>query len=198
VADERRASLVRAAYEIIATEGFERLRTRDVANRVGINVATLHYYFPTKETLIEGVALYLASLFHSIGAQGKGKAESGSALDRLRREFADHDYYQDSRPDMITVMQELNLRAKRESAIHEILEPLKRAWRANIAALIADGVRDGSLRADLDKDGAAAFIVTALWGTGTLPLEAGARRAVYRAIEEWVAPRMNSIKSVSR
>ena len=56
IADERRASLVRAAYDIIAAEGFERLRTRDVADRVGINVGTLHYYFPTKEALIEAVA----------------------------------------------------------------------------------------------------------------------------------------------
>lgn len=195
VADERRASLVRAAYDIIAAEGFERLRTRDIADRVGINIATLHYYFPTKEKLIEDVALHLASLFQSIGAGGKAKGGSGSALERLRQEFADHDYYQESRPDMITVMQELNLRAQRDAAIRNIMEPMKQAWRSNIAALIADGIQDGSLRADLDEHGAAGFVVTALWGMGTLPLEAAARQAVYRAVEEWVTPRPNSTKS---
>jgi AcrR family transcriptional regulator len=197
VADERRLSLVRAAYDIIAAEGFERLRTRDVADRVGINVGTLHYYFPTKETLIAGVAHYLASQFQTVRAPGTTPS-GGSALDRLRQEFVNHDFYQDSRPEMITVMQELNLRGQRDAAIREIMEPLKQAWRANMAALVADGIRDGTMRSDIDDKDAASFIVMALWGTGTLPLEAAARQAVYRAIEEWVSPWINSTKSVSR
>jgi AcrR family transcriptional regulator len=198
IADERRASLVRAAYDIIAAEGFERLRTRDVADRVGINVGTLHYYFPTKEALIEAVALYLATLFQSIGAQGRAKTEEGLALDRIKREFADHDYYQDSRSEMITVMQELNLRAKRDPAIRQILEPMKDAWRANVATIIAAGVRDGSIREDIDAAAAAGIIVMSLWGIGTLPLEAEERQPVYRAIAEWLAPRPRSAQSNSR
>jgi len=198
IADERRASLVRAAYDIIAAEGFERLRTRDIADRVGINVATLHYYFPTKEALIEAVALYLAALFQSIGAQGKAKTEEGLALDRIKREFADHDYYQERRSEMITVMQELNLRAKRDPATRRIMEPMKEAWRANIAAIIAAGIRDGSIRDDIETSAAAGVVVMALWGMGTLPLDAEARRPVYRAVAEWLAPRKRAAQSNSR
>src|SRR5436309_13286777 len=51
----RRAALVDAAFARIASHGFEGLRTRDVAADVGVNVATLHYYFPTKEDLIRSV-----------------------------------------------------------------------------------------------------------------------------------------------
>jgi AcrR family transcriptional regulator len=47
--DERRRSLVLAAYHLIAEGGLERLRTRDIAARAGMNIATLHYYFPGKE-----------------------------------------------------------------------------------------------------------------------------------------------------
>ncbi len=43
-ADERRRSLVLAAYDLIAEKGFEDLRTRDVAARAGVNIATLHYW----------------------------------------------------------------------------------------------------------------------------------------------------------
>jgi AcrR family transcriptional regulator len=46
---------VLAAFSQIAEHGFEGLRTRDVAAEVGVNIATLHYYFPTKESLIRGV-----------------------------------------------------------------------------------------------------------------------------------------------
>lgn len=42
--DQRRRSLVLAAYQLIAEGGFERLRTRDIAARAGVNIATLHYY----------------------------------------------------------------------------------------------------------------------------------------------------------
>src|SRR5438105_15545698 len=52
---DRRRALVAAAFRRIAEEGFEGLRTRDVAADVGVNIATLHYYFPTKEALIRGV-----------------------------------------------------------------------------------------------------------------------------------------------
>src|SRR5712692_9477299 len=81
-ADERRQSLVRAAFKAIAADGFEGLRTRSVAERAGVNIATLHYYFPTKEALIGGVAQYLAARFISL--HGPRPASSGSAaLDRL-------------------------------------------------------------------------------------------------------------------
>src|SRR5215471_20341726 len=63
--DERRRSLVLAAYDLIAEKGFEELRTRDVAMKAGVNIATLHYYFASKEDLIEGVVDYLLDLLSS-------------------------------------------------------------------------------------------------------------------------------------
>ncbi|MBM7788081.1 TetR/AcrR family transcriptional regulator [Tenggerimyces flavus] len=44
-----------AGYEVIRQHGLANLRTRDVAARAGITVATLHYYFPTKEALVRAV-----------------------------------------------------------------------------------------------------------------------------------------------
>src|SRR5918911_1825327 len=52
---DRRRALVDAAFRRLARDGFEGLRTRDVAADVGINIATLHYYFPTKEALVRAV-----------------------------------------------------------------------------------------------------------------------------------------------
>src|SRR5919108_1695094 len=62
---ERQEELVAAAYRLLAARGFEGLRTRDVAAAVGLNVATLHYYFPTKEALIRGVVGHAMSRFRS-------------------------------------------------------------------------------------------------------------------------------------
>ena len=57
--NERASDIVLAAYMLIAEKGMEGLRTRDVALKVGINSATLHYYFPTKEALVQGVVAHL-------------------------------------------------------------------------------------------------------------------------------------------
>src|SRR3954463_6658983 len=54
--DDRRAAIAKAARELIVEKGVEGLRTRDIADRVGINIATLHYHVPSKEGLIELVA----------------------------------------------------------------------------------------------------------------------------------------------
>ena len=57
--DERRRSLVQAAFQLIAQGGFEQLRTRDIAARAGVNIATLHDYFARKEDIIQSVVEYL-------------------------------------------------------------------------------------------------------------------------------------------
>ena len=49
--EDRRAAIARAARELIVEKGVEGLRTRDIAERVGINIATLHYHVPSKEAL---------------------------------------------------------------------------------------------------------------------------------------------------
>ena len=53
------------AYQHIAEKGFEGLRVRDVATEAGINHATLLYYFPTKEALIQGVVDFLLREFQT-------------------------------------------------------------------------------------------------------------------------------------
>ena len=60
--EDRQQALVLAAFNQIAERGFEGLRTREVAAGVGLNIATLHYYFPTKEALIRGDFASLPSL----------------------------------------------------------------------------------------------------------------------------------------
>src|SRR5579864_9204628 len=75
---DRRQALVAAAFARIASDGFEGLRTRDVAADVGVNIATLHYYFPTKEALIRGV------IGHAMQRFVDTLPGDGTPLDQLR------------------------------------------------------------------------------------------------------------------
>ena len=83
--DDRRQAIAAAARAIIVEKGLEGLRTRDIAERVGINIATLHYHVPTKEALI---ALVAESLRNDFRAQSLRRSRAGkTALQRLHIEF---------------------------------------------------------------------------------------------------------------
>jgi AcrR family transcriptional regulator len=58
--------LLQTAFDVIAEVGFEGLRTRSVASRAGVNIATLHYYFPSKQDLVEGMAQFIGAKFVTI------------------------------------------------------------------------------------------------------------------------------------
>src|SRR5256884_9060947 len=73
--EDREQALVEAAYHEIAERGFEGLRTREVAAGVGLNIATLHYYFPTKEALIRGVVEHAMGRFRSTLAPHGSRSE---------------------------------------------------------------------------------------------------------------------------
>src|SRR5436189_6357868 len=74
----RRGELTMAAHRRLATDGFEGLRTRDIAADVGVNIATLHYHFPTKEALIRGV------IGHAMQRFLDTMPGEGAAVDQLR------------------------------------------------------------------------------------------------------------------
>src|SRR5258706_15317030 len=126
--DERRDDLVRAAFACLSADGFEGLRTRSVADRAGVNIATLHYYFPTKEALIGGVAAFIASRFITLHAPKKPSTGS-PALDRLPQEFADARFYRATHPDPAAVLSRLHLRQRRDDDSRQIIEPMFGHWR---------------------------------------------------------------------
>jgi TetR/AcrR family transcriptional regulator, regulator of cefoperazone and chloramphenicol sensitivity len=183
--EDRRPSLVRAAFACIAADGFEGLRTRNVAERAGVNIATLHYYFPTKEALIAGVAEYIASRFINLHARPVPPTGS-TALDRLRQEFADARFYSAKHPDLAAVLFELQLRGRRDALIRKIIEPLTRHWRAGIERWLKVGVAEGLFRNDVNPAAAATLLVSALSGAAFLELSASKLEQIFEELERWL------------
>jgi AcrR family transcriptional regulator len=148
-ASDRGQQLLRAAFEAVAESGFEGLRVRTVAARAGVNVATVHYYFESKEDLIRGLAGYLARQFVCVHAPLVPKT-GRPALDWLRQGFADAGYYASARQDLVTVIQELALRAKRDSFVRQVTDKLVRDWRRAVKKMVRLGIADATFRGDLD------------------------------------------------
>jgi AcrR family transcriptional regulator len=147
----------------IAELGFEGLRTREVAAAVGINVATLHYYFPTKEILIRDVLKHAMQRFRST------MSVSGATIDQLRNHFAGIRRLAREEPELFAVMGELALRSTRDPAIRELYQATTTAWRATVRGLIAKAVADGSLVGTRDLDAQASLVVAALTGACMIP-----------------------------
>ena len=182
-APNRRQALVAAAFNRVAAAGFEGLRTRDVAADAGVNVATLHYYFPTKESLIRGVVGQAMLRFsRSLSADGTASEQLRRHLSLLRRMLKED-------TELFAVMGELALRAARDPVIASILRDTDEPWHRQVASLLRRGVEQGCLSADLDPEDAAAVIIAAIKGV-SLPGESPLRQMridqAFDQLERWL------------
>jgi AcrR family transcriptional regulator len=195
--EAQREALARAAFELIAERGFEGLRTRDVAARAGVNIATLHYYFATKEDLIRAVVLMLQERFANVRPL-YGEPGAAEPLEELRREFSDAAYQARAIPETFIVLFELYLRGLRDPAIRAILQALDAQWQEHIGTYLADGVRAGIFRADLDVPTTAAALITFVKGSLTQALlhgEAYPMREVQAQVEDWLTAFVRPVAS---
>src|SRR3989454_5404111 len=178
---DRRRALIAAAYGRMATAGFEGLRTREVAADVGVNIATLHYYFPTKESLIRAV------LDHAMGRFRTTLAPHGSAADQVRNYLRATRKLMLDEPELGAVMAELALRSVRDDAIGSIMNDMYDLWHATGRGLLRRSVREGKLRPEVDSDSVAALIIATLTAM-TLPVMSDASRGdqALRQLERWL------------
>ncbi len=160
--DDRRAAIASAARALIVEKGVEGLRTRDIAERVGINVATLHYHVPTKEALIELVAESL-QLFFRTQSIVRPRAHL-SAAEKMDLEFVDFREVALERPEIMLVFSELMERARRDERVAAAIVPIKKKWRQMLVELLSEGVREGAYRKDLDPDAFATVLMSTMIG----------------------------------
>ena len=166
---DRRKELILIAYQHIALRGFEGLRVHDVATQAGINNATLHYYFPTKEDLIRGVVDFMIEMFsasYSYEPAASEAPEPSDALVELRSELEDARHrFRDAR-DQLVVFTELLVRSLRDPAMAPIFQKLDQAWRGFLVDLIERGIRQGVFRAELDPAVTATLLMLQIKGFG--------------------------------
>jgi AcrR family transcriptional regulator len=158
-AGDRRHSLILAAFHSIAQHGFEGLRVREVAAQVGINSATLHHYFPTKETLIQAVAAYaiqrLAFTTH---------APEGTPRDLLRAHLTLLHQQMQHEPALFVVLTEIRLRSQRTSAIQRFVQERQANWHEQLVVILRAGVQQGQWPPDLAAEEVASTIITFIEG----------------------------------
>jgi AcrR family transcriptional regulator len=158
--DERRIAIAKAARALIIEKGLEGLRTRDIAERVGINIATLHYHVPSKEALVALVAESLRADFKAQALRHPRADQPG--LLQLRIEFNEFREIVAEMPELIGVLSELVDRARRDASIADIILPMQAFWTSQFADIFRTGIADGSMRRSIDPEAAAVAVTAAL------------------------------------
>ena len=155
--ESRQKAIAAAARALIAERGFEGLRTRDIAERVGINIATLHYHVPTKQALVRLMAQSLREDF--VAQHARRPREGLGAAARLELEFADFRELFETEQQLLIVMAELAIRARRDEELAAEIVPMQAGWHAQIAALLAEGRTDGSFDPGIDPAAVATIVI---------------------------------------
>jgi AcrR family transcriptional regulator len=181
VSETRAQGLVLAAYRQIAERGFEGLRTRDIASEAGVNIATLHYYFPTKEALIGAVLQHAMDRFRTtLEPHGSPDSQLRNYLHATRKLLREE-------PELGAVMSELALRSVRDAGTRKIMGEMYGQWHQAVLALLKRAARQGKLRPGLDTESTAALIVATLTAVA-LPQMGDVRRGdqALRELERWL------------
>lgn len=161
--EDRRTAIADAARQLIAEKGFEGLRTRDIADRVGINIATLHYHVPTKEALI---GLVVKSVEAEFAKQTRAHPrEDMTPREELAQEIADFVDMVENRPQLLTVLSELNERGRRDDLIARAVHEMHAHWIGQVARIMDRGTKDGTMPPQADPRASAVVFIGALLGS---------------------------------
>jgi AcrR family transcriptional regulator len=158
--DQRKTSIIQVAFAALVEHGFEGLRMREIAGQVGINPATLYYYFPNKEELIGAVVAYV---FNRLAIKtdelpGTPKEQLHTHLTRLSRQMRDE-------PELYAVLIEIRLRTVRTTANQTFLD-FEAGWQAKLVKLLQTGIRQGYWPNYLEPEIIANAIITLMLGAG--------------------------------
>jgi AcrR family transcriptional regulator len=161
---DRKSELVEIAYRLIAQNGLEGFRIRQVAAEAGIDNGTLHYHFPSKEALILGVVDYLMEDLKNNRAVWKDAEQT--ALDELRMEFEDIRLRLRRTPEQFIVLSDLAVRSWRDPVVAKIFRKLDDGWHTHLVALLERGIQQGLFRNNLNVALCARAMMVALRGIG--------------------------------
>lgn len=145
---QRREDFLIAAWRLIAEHGYHAVRVADVAQVCGTSSAAVHYYFPTKQDVLNEALRYCVE--QAFVRQG---AELATISDPRRRLLRLIDM-QLPRAGQVRDEWSIWLQFWTEAAVHAELRPLHNEfyarWRSTVMRIIAGGQRQGVFRTDID------------------------------------------------
>ena len=194
---EREEAILGAACRVIAQSGAAGLRMSEVAREAGVSSALLHYYFATRHELLARAFAFAdtrvdAHVLALVGEQGSGRDRLESLLSAYLS------------PDPVVtedwvVWSELWRSARFDTTLRELLHEADREWVGQVAALLREGVSDGSIDTSIEIDDSAIRLISLVDGLGTRVLAGVLERDdALRLIERSLARELSDREVVTR
>jgi AcrR family transcriptional regulator len=158
--DNREAILI-AVASVIARRGIRGLRVEDVAAEAGVSAPLLYYHFGSRSGLVKAALEHASERAPSTALRTPSKRSAYEAVEAaLLAELGDEP---DVRANAV-VWGEASASAVFEQELRPDVKRVTEAWCANVAEAIGEGVKDGSIREDVEPDQAAEVLITLVDG----------------------------------
>lgn len=144
---KRQMEIVKAAIQVIAQQGYEKLTTKNLAQSIGVTDAALYRHFESKKELIRMVLCY----FEQVSCEVIQRINSLqiSPLEKVSRFVLDRYEIFENDPDLAMVMFSEEL-FKNDPSFEENLLSIMHIHRDEVMGYIMQGQRIGQIRENLN------------------------------------------------
>jgi AcrR family transcriptional regulator len=156
-----RDRILRATIDLMADVGIDRVRTRSVAERAGVNPALVHYHFGSMRTLVLEAAE--DALVRELGPSIDALRSGDTIADSVRAILRWIDRRGDRTPGS-TILAEAMVKATRDAAFRRWARRASRRFRSLILERLEAARDAGELNPHLDLEISAVLLAAALDG----------------------------------
>jgi len=158
---KRQHDIIEQASQLIAEQGIEKLTYRNLAKKLGITEPAFYRHFSNKTEILLGLLIYFDDIRNELFI--RIRESSKDSLDAIEAVFLEHLALFEKNPALAMILFPEVLRQNREELDGKVLEMMKTGQK-NIIAIIAEGMKRGEIRTDVNKKQLALMI------SGTLRL----------------------------
>lgn len=163
----KRQLIVESAAEVFARSGYATTRVADIAAAAGIGKGTVYEYFSSKEELFFAV-------FEWIDEQIRRRVDGplavpGTACEQLRAILAESAAIVAENRDLVSINLDFWSASRGSASEHRFTDACRSVYhdyREILSRVIRRGQQEGDFRSDLEPEGVATLIVSALDGLG--------------------------------
>jgi AcrR family transcriptional regulator len=146
--------IVRAALELFVRKGYHGTSVSDITNQVGLTKGALYTHFKSKGELLvriihEFETQFIDQMIRTIDAY------EGNASDKLNRAISFSSEFAVQNLELCVFLTFLTTELNADVDFQPVLKTVYRKYQKFISRLMAQGVRQGVLKKDLDPDLAA-------------------------------------------
>ena len=165
--EAQRTTFAEAAMRLIARNGIEGVTMRAVASEAGLSYGSLFHYFDSKDDLLMHAVRHLTSLQTARVNEYTSQYAGLRALEHL---LCDDAIINESSRDSWTVWLTFQYKVALDRSFAEMHAEMISGWLERIRTLLADALRAGEIRHDLDIDAEAMAVWAYSSGVGQLGL----------------------------